>query len=103
MSKLTDILKLIMAWVARTIAKVGQMPDFGYFFAHAGAAQYYASRFPRGPVRIGAAVVGAAVTFYKEIFFDPKHEVNPPQKIWPDGCKDLFGYWTGLLIGQFDK
>ncbi len=79
------------------------MPDFGYFFAHAGAAQYTISRFPRGPARIVAGLAAAAVTFYKEIFFDPKHEVNPPQRIWPDGCKDLFGYWTGLIVGQFDK
>jgi len=95
----TFSLKLIPAW----IATIGQAPDFGYFFAHAGAAQYYASRFPRGLPRIIASLAAAAVTFYKEIFFDPAHETNPPQKIWPDGCKDLFGYWTGLIIGQFDK
>ena len=99
MSKLTSFKN----WIAKWIATIGQNPDFGYFFAHAGAAHYYATRFPRGYARVFASLAAAAVTGYKEIIFDPAHEINPPQKIWPDGAKDLFGYWTGLFVAQFDK
>ncbi len=99
MNRFTTFLKGIPAWAA----KIGQLPDFGYFFAHAGVAQYAMTRFPAGPPRICAAIVGVAVAAWKEFIFDPKHEVNPPQNRWPDGAKDFAGYLAGIVVGCVSK
>lgn len=84
----------IIAW----IAKLGQTTDFVAFNAHWGFAFFVMQLAHGNKVAAGAALILAAA---KEFWFDPRYEVNPPQKIWPDGVLDFSGYLFGIALGTF--
>ncbi len=94
-----DSIKTKIKSLPTLIAKVGQSPDFGYFFAHSQTAAVVVSRVPKGTPRLIFGGILVLVALYKEFVFDLKKEKNPPQTVL-DSTKDFVGYIVGLIEGQ---